>query len=153
MTTSKEEQKHTLAETIEKAADRFRAKVVALDNGCWQWTGSKNNRGYGSTALGNKTMLAHRFSYIYHVGFIAEGMTIDHLCNKRDCVNPEHLKQATQYDNNMRGSGVTAANKRKTHCLNGHDLADAQIIKRADGVRRNCTKCWAIYNERKKRHA
>lgn len=116
-------------------------------SGCWLWYGAVQSSGYGHLFRGGKHMLAHRYVYERSGNSIGEGLTLDHQCNTPLCVNPEHLKPATQYDNNMRGDGVTAKNKRKTHCVNGHNLADAKIVKRKDGVRRKCLKCQPLYRK------
>jgi HNH endonuclease len=34
---------------------------------------------------------AHRYYYLKYKGSIPEDLTIDHLCEVRACVNPEHL--------------------------------------------------------------
>lgn len=68
---------------------------------CWIWTGSLNKAGYGNFgASGAKTTLAHRWSYINFVGSIPKGLTIDHLCHVRACVNYiRHIEPVTQVEN------------------------------------------------------
>jgi hypothetical protein len=116
----------------------FLAKIEKTDS-CWWWTGAKNNRGYGNY----RSKSAHRLSYEMNKGKIPDGLTIDHICRNPSCVNPDHLRIMTQYDNNMIGEGVTAKNKRKTHCSNGHEFTEenTKIVVRADGTRRKCRPC------------
>ncbi len=116
---------------------------VAKSDGCWLWTGAKQSNGYGNY----RGRLAHRVSYEMRGGKIPYGMTIDHICRVRDCVNPKHLRVMTQKDNNLCGDSVVAKNKRKTHCINGHPLTGShiRIIVRKDGTRRRCLKCEALY--------
>ena len=63
---------------------------------CWEWKGSTQWGGYGSLWPGLK---AHRVAYELFVGPIPHGLTIDHLCYKRACVNPAHLEAVTLSEN------------------------------------------------------
>ncbi len=89
---------------------------------CWVWDRYKNPNGYGQMGVDRKVYLAHRVSYEHHVGPIPEGLTLDHLCRQRDCINPAHLEPVTQCVNNQRGYGSPGINGRKTHCLRGHEF-------------------------------
>lgn len=71
---------------------------VAVD-GCWQWIASKNQFGYAQIFAYRKRMRAHRVSYQLFRGQIAEGMTIDHLCRNKACVNPAHMEVVTAQEN------------------------------------------------------
>jgi len=76
--------------------------------GCWLWTGATNPKGYsqlgvGSTKDGSSGFVrGHRLSYEMLVAPIPEGLEIDHLCNVRECVNPEHLEPVTHAENMRR---------------------------------------------------
>ena len=61
--------------------------------------------------------LAHRAAWTAVYGQIPEGMTIDHLCKNRRCVNVEHLRLLTNYENARRTSGRDWPLGR---CLHGH---------------------------------
>lgn len=66
---------------------------IRVTGDCWIWTGAKNNKGYGSVTNGHGgSMLAHRKAYTIAKGHIPEGMTIDHICEVKACVNPDHLQ-------------------------------------------------------------
>lgn len=67
--------------------------------GCWFWTGATNDMGYGQIRRGKKIIYTHRLSFEMHVGPIPDGMVIDHICRHPSCVNPEHLRAATQKQN------------------------------------------------------
>lgn len=42
---------------------------------------------------------AHRASWTHFFGPIPVGMTVDHVCRERTCVNPDHLRLMTNEDN------------------------------------------------------
>jgi len=119
-------------------AVRFWAKVDQSGD-CWLWTGSHQPNGYPKFHAAIGGGYAHRASYVLNVGPIPEGVTIDHICNHPSCVRPDHLRLATQQENILRSTGPAAVNARKTHCINGHSLADAYIAKHS--VRRQCRQC------------
>ncbi len=48
--------------------------------------------------------LAHRVEYEKRVRPILEGLTLDHLCKERGCVNPAHLQPVSLAENCRRGS-------------------------------------------------
>jgi hypothetical protein len=101
--------------------ERFMQYVVPEPNsGCWLWLGGHIGNGYGNFYLSGKRLLAHRVSYELHVGQIPGGLTLDHLCRVRSCVNPRHLEPVTFRENLMRGEGACAKHARKTHCPEGH---------------------------------
>lgn len=88
---------------------RFWAKVDK-SAGCWVWTGSHNNQGYGTTSVDGVHVYAHRASFQMAHGPIPEGAVIDHICHTRDCVKPEHLRIATSKQNmeNLLGAQINS---------------------------------------------
>lgn len=69
---------------------------------CWLWTGAPSNSGYGHYKVGGKAIKAHRAVYELLVGPIPEGMQLDHLCEVKLCVNPDHLEPVTHQENARR---------------------------------------------------
>ena len=72
---------------------------------CWVWT-RHTTKGYGRISVGGTQREAHRVAYELFVGEIPENYEVDHKCNNRPCVNPQHLRLATRGENaqNMRGA-------------------------------------------------
>lgn len=81
---------------------RFWDKVqIGEENECWNWTGGRQSKGYGSFGIGNgKTALAHRVAYELENGPIPDGLLVRHRCDNQLCCNPEHLELGTVADNN-----------------------------------------------------
>ena len=72
---------------------------------CWIYKGGTFIRGYGMFSVGNKSVSAHRWAYKQLVGPIPDGLTLDHLCYTRNCVNPAHLAPVTNSENVIRSHG------------------------------------------------
>jgi hypothetical protein len=103
--------------------ERFWAKVVVADTGCWLWTAGKFRKGYGCFRVGGrtgKTWGAHAYAYAMLVGPVPDGLVLDHLCRTRLCVNPDHLEPVTHRVNILRGDGPPARNARRVGCMRGH---------------------------------
>lgn len=113
---------------------------------CWLWTGWINPLGYGSINSSrsgdnpHSPSLAHRVVYEMLRGPIASGLTLDHLCRVRHCVNPAHLDPCSAVENVLRGVGPSAVNSRKTHCKHGHEFSPLNTRITREGYR-ECRTC------------
>lgn len=131
-------------EAVGTAEERFWAKVEKQEGGCWLWTGAITSHGYGQFKVDGRLVGAHRFAYELLVGPIPLGLTLDHLCRIRHCVNPSHLEAVTNRENTLRGEGITARAARVTHCPQSHpyDLFNTYVSPRGD---RRCRICARIH--------
>ena len=124
------------------AEELFWTKVEPEPNsGCWLWMGYTNRDGYGTFSR----RLAHRFAYELYRGPIPAGLTLDHLCRMRSCVNAAHLEICSQRANVLRGNGLAAQNARKAYCPNGHPYATHGFVQTGSSKGRQyrrCRLCW-----------
>ena len=83
--------------SVDEFWERFWSKVDRRgDHECWRWLGRLNWCGYGTV----KSTLAHRYAWMYsNRALIPTGRVIMHTCDNPACVNPAHLKLATQGEN------------------------------------------------------
>ena len=79
---------------------RFWAKVDKDGaGGCWLWTGTTRGKGYGFFTINGRMVSAHRLAYRMAHGDIPNEMALDHICHVHNCVNPAHLRPATNTEN------------------------------------------------------
>jgi hypothetical protein len=143
--------------TTQSIKERFWAKVYfpPCEDDCWTWTATLRRNGYGSFHSGGRTVgsartvKAHRVAYELMIGPIPKGMTLDHLCRNRACVNPKHLEPVTSRVNILRGVGLSAVNAVKTHCPQGHEYTPENT--RLYRGRRYCRACARYVIESKSR--
>jgi hypothetical protein len=121
---------------------RFWSKAIPVGE-CLIWMGCTTNNGYGR--FGQR--LAHRFAYERYVRPIPPGLTIDHLCRNKRCVNVDHMEAVTLAENIRRRplSGTAAANAAKTRCPMGHPLSGDNL---RGGQRINNRSCKACCTQR-----
>ena len=100
----------------------------------WQQGG----KGYGTTA--------HRAAWTSVHGQIPAGMTIDHLCKERRCVQVDHLRLLSNYENGRRTSGRDWP---LGVCIHGH--LNSESYREPNG-RRRCRPCTRL-REAKRRKA
>jgi len=110
-------------------ARKYPLGYVLQENGCWDWVGPLSKDGYGRIWNGTHNIRAHRFVFEQHKWPIPDGLTLDHLCRNRACVNPDHLEPVSNKDNVLRGFGPPARNARKNSCIHGHPLDGTRLAE------------------------
>lgn len=130
---------------------RFMAKVSVTPGGCWEWTAGKDSKGYGvfRAAWKGKDVKAHRAAYELFVGPIPEGLTLDHLCNTKHCVNPTHLQPVSGRLNTRRGHIGPAAMDGDGHCGRGHEMTAENTYTSPKGI----VSCRTCERERHQRNS
>ena len=104
--------------------ERFWLYTNQAARGCWEWTGYKNDKGYGVLNLGGERILAHRFAYKL-VAEIPDGMFVLHRCDNPGCVRVKHLFLGTKADNN---ADMTAKGRaRRGTNMDGTDNHQAKL--------------------------
>lgn len=128
-------------------------RFVERTDGCWLWRGALSTAGYGVFGAErvegkNRYALAHRFAFELLVDRIPDGLTLDHLCRVRACVNPAHLEPVDQRTNTLRGLAPSARNAIKTECDHGHPFnTDNTRVDPQTGQR----SCWTCRRETSRR--
>ena len=118
---------------LSKDEIRF-AEKIRVEGDCWIWLGALGGgkRTYAYFTVRGKTWRGVRWAYTEMIGEIPEGLTLDHLCRRPDCVNPFHCEPVSLLENIQRA--------RPEFCIRGHRLSGDNVYVRKDG-RRNCKTC------------
>ena len=138
---------------------RQRKKAVVTEDGCILGPANHNlgycrvDRKVPGLRKPVKTY-AHRVAYELFVGPIPDGLELDHLCRRRNCINPDHLEAVTHAENIARKPKDTSEYQRRgrmvergecveAHNLNvvgvnaqGYCLECARVSRRASEARR-----------------
>ncbi|MHC4951671.1 MAG: HNH endonuclease signature motif containing protein [Planctomycetota bacterium] len=135
--------------------ERIFRRVCVDENECWLWLGYTDRDGYATISISNWPHKAHRIVYQMFNGLLSEGLTIDHLCRVRRCLNPKHMEPVTNVENVMRGESIPAQFARNTHCKYGHPFDKENTYYRLTGGRR-CRECarrsWREWNKKRLAH-
>lgn len=112
------ERRRTLRRSV---VERFWSHVDTTGE-CWEWTGERNENGYGRINVNGRRLSAHRLSAAIHFGMLDKRWQVLHRCDNRGCVRPDHLFLGDRTDNmrDMAAKG-RAAGQSRTSCPQGHE--------------------------------
>jgi hypothetical protein len=72
---------------------------VQRSDGCWEWTGKPNRRGYCEASINGLRFYAHRVAYsLAHPDWEWDSHIL-HRCDNPRCVNPDHLYSGFDAEN------------------------------------------------------
>lgn len=74
--------------------------TLARPNGCIEWTGGKDQDGYGLVQIEGKTRRVSRVVWaMVHGEDLPSEVVVRHSCDNPPCANPSHLLSGTALDN------------------------------------------------------
>lgn len=72
-------------------------------DGCWLWLGQRNSQGYARVEIAGKNYQLHRVMFELVRGPLRPEDTVDHACNRKRCVNPNHMSRMSRWANGWLG--------------------------------------------------
>lgn len=84
---------------VRNFSERFAKSTARTGDGCLEWVGPRNNKGYGATKIRKKNWLVHRYVWTTVNGDIPVGGVIAHACDNPACCEISHLFLTTQAGN------------------------------------------------------
>jgi hypothetical protein len=110
----------------------FWSRAARQPSGCLEWTGAKNERGYGIYYKSGHLLRAHRVAWEMENGAIPAGVIVLHRCDNPPCIDTRHLSLGTQRDNMAdMVSKMRAPNGEKSGT---HKLSEAEALLIIDAL-------------------
>lgn len=111
---------------------------------CWEWTGPKNARGYGTWSEPGFRGLAHRFSLLQEVTPDSLQQFACHHCDNPGCVRPSHLYWGdvrTNMRDRVERQGIHNEGVYSTRCPQGHPMSGDNLRVSGKDSKRACRAC------------
>lgn len=122
---------HRLMTTKTTKFDLMQRVQISAD-GCWNWLGRLDAKGYAKTGVRS----VHRLMYVFSGLEIPDGFHLHHLCHNKACVNPEHCQPMEP------GAHSLLHKTDGDRCVYGHPWTEENTYIRKDGTRQ-CRACKA----------
>lgn len=123
--------------------------VSGLPTECMIWPHGTNETGYGlvhrGAEAGGGSARVHRLALAWWLGYssdrdIEPALQADHLCRRRECFNPRHLRFVSARVNTLSSLAPSALNVHVERCPLGHALEDNSIYVARQNARQ-CALC------------
>jgi hypothetical protein len=120
----------------------FSRKVIDI-NGCWLYTGTIANSGYGRAIFKGKIYNVHRLSAYYYLNLDLKSDKLalhkNFICKSKRCFNPDHLYIGTSSQNSY---DIKLMHESQAYCINGH-IQNEDITYIDFKLSRRCKLCQA----------
>lgn len=123
---------------------------MGYETPCWIWQRALLRTGYGAVNRDGRTQRAHRWMYEQIKGPIPGGLPLDHLCEQKACVNPDHLEPVAKRENERRHWRRRPGQRKK--CANGHALTKENALIRETTTGRPRLLCRICNREHQARY-
>lgn len=82
-----------------EARRTFHVLVAIVTDDCTIWPFTVNSKGYGQLGVNRVSKSVHVLACTQAHGPRPEGMQVAHSCGVKRCINPKHLRWASQAEN------------------------------------------------------
>ncbi len=114
------------------------------DDDCWLYQGKTDRKGYVRSRMQGRKTYGHRVIWEYFIAPWPTGLTYDHLCRRKNCLNPWHGDPVPSAVNSRRApNNLGVLNAAKTHCPQGHPYDGDNLRFATRGEGRVCRICRA----------
>lgn len=134
--------------TDEQYLEKIQSKCIRAANGCLEWQGWKNRKGYGEMNYRGDKVMVTRLVYTLCVGPIPEGHLACHYCDNRPCCDPTHLWTGFPHENSL--DMVLKGRCHEwtvTECPQGHPYDEKNTrwkVAKSGRPARECKECMRI---------